>query len=455
MKLKLLSLLLILGLMVNTVGCTSSNDESTDVEAAEADSELEGEEVADVDAEEGSEEVSEEATEGEEVAEEGAAESEEIAEEADDFASDEEVVADTGEEEAAEEGAAEESAPSTDVAASEELPADSMEDSSALVAEDGTGTEGTELADGSVSESAPVEETGSFDAAASETPADSMASSDAGYSEAPKMIPVKKIADAPFNKNGMLLNTVYIARQGDDMSSISQKIFGGDQTSALLQANPNLSNGVKVGDKVYYNSPKRPQDAERMLTYYEDSGVAPQSYVAKSGDNIRVISKNLLGDQGSWKEVWATNMAVDSKDELAEGTELRYWPEGAVAAAPTMAEAAPAPAAPETPQMPEPTPEAPVAANDPAAAGAPQDDFALPDDMANSGAAAGTVAVEPPPPPPPPPAAPQKSVASNDEKDLTFMLSAGGLLLVGVGVLLGIIRKGRSRKMSMNTHTQI
>ncbi len=422
--------------MVNTTGCTSSNDESTDVEAADADSQLEGEETGDTSAEEGSEEVSEESAEGEEVVEEG-----------DDFAADEEVVADTGEEEVVEEGAAEESAPSTDVA-TEELPADTMEDSSAIVAEDGTATEGTELADGSVSDSAPTEEA-SFDNSASETPTDTAAET-SSYEETPKFIPVKKIADAPFNKNGLLLNTVYIARPGDDLSGISQKIFGNDQTAVLTQANPNLSNGVKVGDKVYYNSPKRPQDAERMMTYYEDNGLAPTSYVAKSGDNIRVISKNLLGDQGSWKEVWATNMAVDSKDELAEGTELRYWPEGS-AGVPAMAETA-SPPAPEAPQMPEPTPEAPIAANDPAA---PQDDFALPDDMANSGAAAGTVAVEPPPPPPPAAPAPQKSVASNDEKDLTFMLSAGGLLLVGVGVLLGIIRKGRSRKMSMNTHTQI
>lgn len=449
MKLKLLSLLLILGLMVN-VGCTSSNDEGADVETADAvDTELEGEEVVDT-----------EAAEGEEVvdAEEGSEETTEEVAESDDFAGDEEVVADTGDEEiVAEDGTAEEQAPSTDVAASEELPEESLEEtpSSEIVAEDGTATEGTELADGSVSES-PAPEENVFDSASSESAPTEAAStdyaaSDAGYSEAPKMIPVKKIADAPYNKNGVLVNTVYLVRQGDDLNSISQKIYGSDNTAALLQANPNLSNGVKVGDKVYYNSPKRPQDSSRMLTYYEDNGMPAMSYVAKSGDNIRTVSKGLLGDQASWKEVWATNMAVDSKDELAEGTELRYWPEGAAAAAPVAAAPTPAPM-PETPQMPEPAPEAPVAAND-----LPQaDDFALPDDMANAGAPAGTVAAEPPPPPPPPPpAAPAKSVASNDEKDLTFMLSAGGLLLVGVGVLLGIIRKGRSRKMSMNTHTQI
>lgn len=454
MKLKLLSLLLILGLALN-IGCSSSNDdESLDTEAAEVtDAELDGEEYVD---EAGLDE------EGSEVADEAM---EDGAEVADDFAGDEEVVADTGDEEefSAEEGM-------ETAATSEALPEESLEDvgdSSQLVAEDGTGMEGTELADGSVSETpAPMEDTsyastedyGSADYGSSDYgSSDYGSTADAGYTDTPKWVPVKKIADTPFNKNGILVNTVYIARPGDDLNSISQKIFGADHTDQLLQANPNLAKGVKVGDKVYYNSPRRPGDSQRMLTYYEDAGLPAQTYVAQDGENIRVISKSLLGNENSWKEVWATNMAVESKDELAAGTELRYWPDGAVAA-PVMA-AAPTPAPepapmPEAPQMPEPAPaDQMAAANDPM--GMPQDDFALPDDMA--GSAAGTMAnVEPPPPPPPPPPAPAaKAVASNDEKDLTFMLSAGGLLLVGVGVLLGIIRKGRSRKMSMNTHTQI
>lgn len=447
---------------MTNVGCTSSNDDSTDVEAADgASSELadEGAALDEGSADEGSaDEGADVATaddSGDEFADDSGTEG------SDDFATDEEVVADTGDEEAVDDGTVDESTPSTDTAATDELPADSMDngDSSSIVAEDGTAQEGTELADGSVSEAPPTEE-GVFDNAPESAPeqdTSSYASAadtnyDSGYSEAPKNIPVKKIAEAPYNKNGVLVNTVYLGRQGDTLKSIAAKI--GTTKGELLKVNPNLSNGVKVGDKVYYNSPKRPQDSEKMLTYYEDNGLAPQSYVAQAGDNIRVVSKTLLGDKNSWKEIWATNLVVESKSELPAGTELRYWPDSSTAM-PTMA-AAPTPA-PEAPQMPEPTPEAPIAANDTAATpGAPQDDFALPDDTATNGAAAGTVAnAEPPPPPPPPPAAPQKAVASNDEKDLTFMLSAGGLLLVGVGVLLGIIRKGRSRKMSMNTHTQI
>lgn len=453
--------------MTMNTACTSSNDDSADIEAADgANSELadEGATLDTDSADEGSEVA--EAEDGSEVADDSEMSSDdELVDEGtegtdtaatDDFAADEDVVADKGDEDVVDDGTVQDdaSAPAQDVAATEEYPTDSMEnnnDSSSIVAEDGTVSD------------APQAEEGVFDSAPTEAPQDSSsyASSNDGYSgdtsgyvEAPKMISVKKIAEAPYTKNGVLVNTVYLGRSGDTLDSIATKI--GTTKGELLTTNPNLSRGVKVGDKVYYNSPKRPQDSEKMLTYYEDNGLAPQSYVAQAGDNIRTVSKSLLGDSGSWKEVWATNLSVESKGELPAGTELKYWPEGAAQAPAVAATTTPEPAQ-ETPQMPEPAPapEAAVAAN--TTNPTPEDDFALPDDTATNGtAAAGTVAsAELPPPPPAPPATPQKTVASNDEKDLTFMLSAGGLLLVGVGVLLGIIKKSRSRKMSMNTHTQI
>lgn len=449
MKFKILSLLLILGLLVN-VGCSSSSDEGSDVEMADAESAEfleEGEEFVDSELGEGDTLV-----EGEEFVEEEALEGEEfVADPAapmDDFATDEEVVADSD--------MAFEEAPIADTPApveGEELADTSLESAPVeeSVFEETPMDDGAAVADTSYSDSS-YEDTSYSDSSYSDSSTTADAGYDSGYAEAPKYVPVKKIAAAPYTKNGVLVNAVYLARPGDDLASISQKIWGTDNTSAILNVNPNLANSVKVGDKVYYNSPKRPQDSSTLLTYYEDNGIPAQTYTSQPGDNIRVVSKNLLGDAASWKEVWATNFEVESKAEIAGGIQLRYWPDGAVAAPslPTMAETAPEPVAPpieEAPMMPEPTSD--VAMNDPSAM--PQDDFALPDDMAT----AGTTAAVEPPPPPPPPAPAQKTVASNDEKDLTFMLSAGGLLLVGVGVLLGIIRKGRARKMSMNTHTQI
>lgn len=148
-----------------------------------------------------------------------------------------------------------------------------------------------------------------------------------GDGEAPAQgwVPVKKIKDVPFEKNGRLLNTVYIFRTDTDLASVSQKIFGEDRSAQLLEDNPHLARGAKTGDKLYYNSPSRPTDSSTMKVAYEDVGQVAQEYVTKVGDNIRSFSESLLGFPDAWKEVWATNASVESKDEVSEGLSLRYW----------------------------------------------------------------------------------------------------------------------------------
>ena len=151
-------------------------------------------------------------------------------------------------------------------------------------------------------------------------------------------VPVKKIADTPFNKNGVLINAVYLARDGDTLENISQKIYGSDRTEDLLNANPSYRNStLDVGEKVYYNSPTRPNDDAMLKTYYEDMGLAPETYIAQEGDNIRKVSMDLLGNEASWKEVWATNPSVESKGDLDSGTQLQYWGSADVAGAPPVA----------------------------------------------------------------------------------------------------------------------
>ena len=138
-------------------------------------------------------------------------------------------------------------------------------------------------------------------------------------------VPVKKIASTPFRKNGILVNAIYLARPGDTLASVSNKIYGADRTNELLNVNTTLGRGLKVGDKVYYNSPQRPTDDSQLMVYYQEMNLSPELYVSQSGDNIRKISMELLGDEGSWKEVWAINPSVESKGEIPSGTELRYW----------------------------------------------------------------------------------------------------------------------------------
>ena len=261
----------------------------------------------------------------------------------------------------------------------------------------------------------PVEEPGGMDEPMEE-PAmdDSMAMGDDAevmddsFQETPEQtwVPIKKIADQPFNKNGILINAVYIARPGDSMESISQKIYGSDRSEELYTANPSFrTSSLDTGEKVYYNSPNRPTDDTMLKTFYEDVGLAPETYIAQDGDNIRSVSMQLLGDQHSWKEVWATNPEVESKGDLAGGTQLRYWASGDVASSPPpmASNDPPPPPADEPPPAPEPPPMPDMAANDPPPPPAPPEPPPM-DTPPPPPPAPDMAANDPPPPPPPPPA---------------------------------------------------
>ena len=136
---------------------------------------------------------------------------------------------------------------------------------------------------------------------------------------------LQKVPAVPRKAGDVLLNSVYIARPGDTLQGISQKIYGANKSKELKKANDFLKRrSLKPGDKVYYNSPVRPTDDTKVLTWYEDNGIAPESYTAKSGDSLRKVSKDLLGYDLAWKEVWSTN-TFESKESLDEGTTIRYW----------------------------------------------------------------------------------------------------------------------------------
>ena len=76
-------------------------------------------------------------------------------------------------------------------------------------------------------------------------------------------IPLKKIPQTSWMHNKKWINTVFIARQEDTLSSISHLIFGNDLSEELKSINPFLKRReVKVGDKIYYSSPNRPTNKE-------------------------------------------------------------------------------------------------------------------------------------------------------------------------------------------------
>jgi hypothetical protein len=162
---------------------------------------------------------------------------------------------------------------------------------------------------------------------------------------AKEIVPVAKVEKDPFYKNERLMNTVYIARPGDDLGTISQKIFNEDRKAALLEDNPHVTKGVEPGDKIYYNSPNRPDDRKAVLSYYEDNKMAPLYYITKKGDDIQKIGRSVLGFEDAWKEVWAENESLQTQALLPAGLKIRYWTGNEM----KMASEPPTPAATEPP----------------------------------------------------------------------------------------------------------
>jgi len=270
---------------------------------------------------------------------------------------------------------------------------------------------------------------------------------------------LKKIATEPIKRSGMLLNAVYVARKGDTWKGVGQKIYGANKTKELKKANPALaSRQLKVGDKVYYNSPQRPTDESRMLTYYEDAGLEPQVYVAKSGDDLKDVSKSLLGDKNSWKELWAINLSLESKGPLNEGEQLRYW--GLEAVAPAIPPQAAAPTTEQaTPPPTETPPELPPPPTDQASADLPPPPSDQPSDLPPPPPTEASMEPPPPPPmdppPPPPVQAGNDAAANGQDPNQTMALGVGGILILAALALFVMIRKKKARRqIDFNTTTQ-
>ena len=141
-----------------------------------------------------------------------------------------------------------------------------------------------------------------------------------------KWIPLKKIPSTTWKSNGKWINAVYIVRPADSLNQISTMIFSEDKSEELKSINPLLKRrDIKVGDKIYYSSPLRPNDRNNFYHYYEDTNQIAQTYDLGSGDNIRVVSERLLGHKNSWKEIWATNPQLKSKGDISEPVTIQYW----------------------------------------------------------------------------------------------------------------------------------
>ena len=282
----------------------------------------------------------------------------------------------------------------------------------------------------------------------------------------PAPAPYRKVAEAPFESGGKMMNSVYLVRKGDTWSKVAEKVLNSkSETKALKKWNGSLSHReLKIGDKVYYSSPNRPDDTGKILTYFQDKGDIPQTYIAKEGDNLKSVAKDLLGREDYWKELWATN-SFDSKGSLSAGTEIQYWKSAGLSSseqnksADTFAKAEMAP--PPPPAMNEPPPPPPPMEEPPPPPPPPQGNMAPPAEPPQVNNMAMN---EPPPPPPPPPnnipppppppmaeesptdpgVTPEGEEGAESTQDDMIPLLAGGVGVVLLLVVFIVIRRRKS-----------
>ncbi|MFN8944159.1 MAG: LysM peptidoglycan-binding domain-containing protein, partial [Pseudobdellovibrionaceae bacterium] len=271
---------------------------------------------------------------------------------------------------------------------------------------------------------------------------------------------LQKVALTPWRVNGVLYNAVYFAKPGDTLKGISKIVYGSDKTRELKKGNPMFkSRSVKPGDKIYYTSSSRPQDDTRVLSYYEDQGMQPEVYVAKDGDTVKSVSKELFGYRDGWKELYSMN-SFESKGSLPAGTEIRYFP--MTKGSPVVAQNNVAPPAEiQTPPVQIAPPETDVAMTPP-----PQE-MVPPAEMASPPPSEAMAELPPPPPPPPietpqemAPPPPPPSVAETPKRpvvaeesmeappvweDTTVMLGAGAIALIAIGGIF-VVRSRKKRQ---------
>ncbi len=138
---------------------------------------------------------------------------------------------------------------------------------------------------------------------------------------------LKLATTMPYQTSAGWVNTVYVARPGETITNISMKIFAANKVKDLKKISENKYlnwRSAKAGDKIYYVSPNRPDDSAKTILYYEDMGMVPETYVAKKGDNLKKVAKEILGYDKGYVELWTAN-PVESKDRLTAGESIRYW----------------------------------------------------------------------------------------------------------------------------------
>ncbi len=135
-----------------------------------------------------------------------------------------------------------------------------------------------------------------------------------------------KIEPKPFRHGNDIINAYYFVRGGESWESLSKLIYGRDDRGQIL-ASWNRDIALAPGSVVYYRSPFRYLDEEKMQHFAADFQIPLQRHTVQSGDWLSKIAGERYGHVESWVEIAIINRdLVPNPDRIEIGQELQVMP---------------------------------------------------------------------------------------------------------------------------------
>lgn len=130
------------------------------------------------------------------------------------------------------------------------------------------------------------------------------------------------VHSVPVKEGEHWLNAFYfVTSDAETWQSLSKKFYNRDDRAELL-SKWNLGQTLQSGSVVYYNSPFRPQDRDKMLSFSEDFGQPFEQHEVKAGDTLSKIAGSLWGDVNAWPAIAAANPQLAHPDVIEIGETL-------------------------------------------------------------------------------------------------------------------------------------
>ena len=120
------------------------------------------------------------------------------------------------------------------------------------------------------------------------------------------------------------LNRYYFLRTGDTPEFLSKLFYETPDRAEQLVAWNQPRESWQAGKIIYYKSAVKPAD-RKMLSFYEEKEVAPETYVTKAGDSLAKLAEEKYGSALSAVEIAAVN-DLHTDDALPVGKELKLYP---------------------------------------------------------------------------------------------------------------------------------